>query len=116
MSLGAAAALLIAVALPRFWQSRDDEDWRSAGLTPELAVAWSQTELPQPDLGLLLPADAPHAQHDDADDSDDMWHVDSRHAAPAWMMAAVRGLAEGKSSEPAPAAPATPAAPIEMEN
>jgi hypothetical protein len=116
MSLGAAAAMLLAVSLPRFWPVTDAEDWRSAGLTPELAVAWSQMELSQPDLGLLVPADVPSSQRDESDDVDDVWHVDSRHAAPAWMMAAVRGLAQDKSPEPAPAAPATPAAPIEMEN
>lgn len=116
MSLGAAAALLLAVALPRFWQGSDSDDWKSAGLTPELAVAWSQTQLRQPDLGLLVPADAPQTHAGDDESGDPLWHVDSRHAAPAWMMAAVRGLAQDKSPNALPAAPAAPAAPIEMEN
>lgn len=120
MSLGAAAALLLAVGLPRLWLENDSDDWKSAGLTPELAVAWSQTELPQPSLGLLVPADAPQSHLSDNEDDhatdDAMWHIDSPHAAPAWMMAAVRGLSQDKSPDQLPVSPASPVAPVEMEN
>lgn len=117
MSLGAAAALLLAVALPRIWNATQNEDWQSAGLTPELAVAWSKTAA-HSELGdLYVPADA--AQDDDANDDDSEMNDSepaSRHAAPAWMVAAVRGLAEPKSPDAVPASPASPAQPVEMEN